>query len=71
MKCIIEKCSEDATITIPFNGKMLAVCGLNLYMVFVEREAQEYVMNIDKKRRDGKKHAVLAFRPSGSIPVAK
>lgn len=71
MKCIIEKCPENATITIPYNGKMIPVCGLNHYMVHVEREAQEYVMIVHKQRREGKKNAVLRFRPSSSLPIAK
>jgi hypothetical protein len=71
MKCLIDKCAESATITIPYNGKMLPVCGLNHYMVHVEREAQEYVMSIVKQRREGKKNAVLPFHQHASLRIAK
>jgi len=71
MKCIIEKCYEDAYMTIPYNGTMLPVCGLNHYMVYVEREAQEYVMGIDKQRREGRKNKVVAFRTPSTLPIAK
>lgn len=71
MKCTIEKCYEDASMTIPYNGIMLPVCGLNHYMVYVEREAQEYVMDIDKQRREGRKNKVLAFRKRSTLPIAK
>ena len=73
MKCTIEKCPELASFTIPYNGKMIPVCGLNHYMVHVEREAQEYMVSIDKQRREGKKNGngILAFRPSSSFPIAR
>lgn len=71
MKCIIEKCSEDASMTVPYNGAMLPVCGVNHYMVYVEREAQEYVMTIDKQRREGRKNKVVAFRTRSTLPIAK
>jgi hypothetical protein len=39
----------------------------------VEREAQEYIVSIDKQRREGKKNGngILAFRPSSSFPIAR